>query len=84
MTVTAQERFSELVDSGGFLTTRGANFIEALVRQVNENEPLSGAGSPEGVETANPGKQYWDTAGTAGNILYVKKTGTGNTGWILV
>jgi len=84
MTVTAQERFSELVDERGFLTTRGANFIEELVRQVNQNEVASGSGSPEGVVTANPKKLYMDEGGTAGNILYVKKTGTGDTGWILV
>lgn len=84
MTVIAQERFSELVDSNGYLTQRGASFIEELVRQVNQNEVISGTGSPEGVVTANPKKLYMDESGTAGNILYVKKTGTGNTGWILV
>jgi len=84
MTITAQQRTSALVDSEGFLTTRGANFIEELVRQVNQNEIVSGTGSPEGVVTANPKKLYMDESGTAGNILYVKKTGTGDTGWILV
>lgn len=42
---------------------------------------LSGAGSPEGVVTATVGTAYRDT--TNGN-LYVKATGTGNTGWALV
>lgn len=41
----------------------------------------SGAGSPEGVVTAEPGVVYWDTAGQA---LWAKNTGTGNTGWVLV
>lgn len=42
---------------------------------------LSGSGSPEGVETAGPGRTYVDTA--TGD-LYVKQTGTGNTGWVMV
>lgn len=41
----------------------------------------SGAGSPEGSVTAEPGVVYWDTAGQA---LWAKNTGTGNTGWVLV
>lgn len=40
---------------------------------------LSGAGSPEGVETADPGVTYLNTSNER---LWVKKTGTGNTGWI--
>lgn len=43
---------------------------------------LSGAGSPEGVITANPGTTYWNT--TAPKELWVKDSGTGNTGWELV
>lgn len=42
---------------------------------------LSGSGSPEGVETAGPGRTYVDT--DTGD-LYVKQTGTGDTGWSLV
>lgn len=84
MTIIAQQRNYEIVDERGFLTTRGANFIESLVRQVNENEVVSGSGSPEGVLAANPKKLYMNESGSAGSILYVKKTGTGNTGWILV
>lgn len=49
-----------------------------------DREVMQGSGSPEGVVTATPTRLYMDTAGTAGNILYVKKSGTGNTGWILV
>ncbi len=39
---------------------------------------LSGSGSPEGVETANPGTTYWDATG---KVFWVKDTGAGNTGW---
>jgi hypothetical protein len=40
---------------------------------------LSGAGSPEGVETANPGTTYWNTSDRS---LWIKDTETGDTGWI--
>ena len=84
MTVIAIERNSQLVDRNGFLTLRGAEFVEKLTLLVNKNEVLSGTGSPEGVVEAEPKRLYMDDTGTAGNILYVKKSGTGDTGWILV
>lgn len=37
-----------------------------------------GAGSPEGVVTANPGTIYFDSTGDS---LWIKETGAGNTGW---
>jgi len=62
-----------------------------LVRAVNYclenvalNTPITGAGSPEGVVTANITQRYMDTSGVAGSILYIKQSGSGNTGWILV
>lgn len=42
---------------------------------------LEGTGSPEGVVTAGPGTRYTNTTGGAGTTLYLKETGTGNTGW---
>ncbi len=41
----------------------------------------TGEGSPEGVVTANPGCIYQRTDGGASTSLYVKTSGTGNTGW---
>ena len=41
-----------------------------------------GTGSPNGVVTASVGSIYLDTAGGAGTTLYIKETGTGNTGWV--
>lgn len=38
-------------------------------------------GSPEGVFTAPVGSLYLNTAGGASTTLYVKTSGTGNTGW---
>lgn len=42
----------------------------------------SGAGSPESVVSAPVGSLYTRTDGGAGTTLYVKETGSGNTGWV--
>ena len=42
---------------------------------------LSGSGSPESLVTAPPGSMYLRTDGGAGTTLYIKETGSGNTGW---
>ena len=55
-----------------------------MTNEVNARSLLIGTGSPEGVVTANIGTEYMDDAGTASAIKYIKKTGTGNTGWILI
>lgn len=38
-------------------------------------------GSPEGVLTGRVGDLALRTDGGAGSVLYVKESGTGNTGW---
>ena len=45
---------------------------------------LTGTGMPNGVVTANPGIYYTDTAGTNGAWRWLKKSGTGNTGWEVI
>lgn len=82
--ITAVERFSKIAEPDDTMTLRMAEFIEALALQVNQNIPTSGTGSPEGVVTAEPFKTYLDTAAAAGSNFYVKKTGSGSTGWQLV
>lgn len=42
---------------------------------------LAGNGSPEGAVTAKVGSIFARQDGAAGTALYVKGTGTGNTGW---
>lgn len=41
----------------------------------------SGAGSPEGVVTAPVGSLYTNRSGSTSTTLYVKTSGSGNTGW---
>lgn len=41
-----------------------------------------GVGTPEGAVTAVVGSMYQRTDGGAGTSIYVKESGTGNTGWV--
>jgi len=43
---------------------------------------IAGTGSPEGVRSAPVGSLYLRSDGGAATSLYVKETGTGNTGWV--
>jgi hypothetical protein len=42
---------------------------------------MSGSGSPESVVAAPIGSRYWRTDGSTSTTLYVKTSGSGNTGW---
>jgi hypothetical protein len=42
----------------------------------------TGTGSPEAVVTASPGALYLNLSGGTSTTLYVKTSGTGNTGWV--
>tara|TARA_R110000796_G_scaffold152325_1_gene268831 strand:- start:4 stop:909 length:906 start_codon:yes stop_codon:yes gene_type:complete len=42
----------------------------------------SGSGTPESTITAVPGSLYMNSAGGENTSLYVKESGTGNTGWV--
>lgn len=44
----------------------------------------SGVGSPEGVVTDAVGSLYSNTTGAPGSTLYIKESGAGNTGWLLL
>lgn len=44
--------------------------------------PLTGTGTPEGAVTAGRGTMFLRTDGGAGTTLYIKESGTGNTGWV--
>jgi hypothetical protein len=43
---------------------------------------LTGSGTPENVVKAPVGTLYTNRTGGAGSTLYVKESGTGNTGWV--
>lgn len=45
---------------------------------------LTGAGTPEGAQTAPVCSRYLRTDGSTGTTLYIKESGSGNTGWVAV
>ena len=75
-----------IFNEDGTVTIEFSTWVEL----VSNLCPLTGSGSPEGVVEAsnNPPRQYMDTAGAAGSILYVKRdsdiAGDRKKGWILV
>lgn len=59
--------------------------IIAGITQLSLNAGViwrSGSGTPEGSVTAPVGSLFTRTDGGAGTTLYVKESGTGNTGWV--
>ena len=51
--------------------------------QLNSGpEWISGTGTPEGAVTASVGSLFSRTDGGASTTLYVKESGSGNTGWV--
>lgn len=51
---------------------------------VTSGNLRSGSGSPEGSVTAPVGTMYQRTDGSTGTTLYIKESGSGNTGWVAV
>lgn len=68
------------IDSSGLLSLSGARIT--LNTATASRAIIYGAGSPESSITASPGALYLNTSGGTGTTLYVKESGTGNTGWI--
>lgn len=65
-------------------TGNGGNTTELdnrLKRLEAKNWEIHGRGMPNGVVTAPVGTTYVDEAVTNGALKWIKKTGTGNTGW---
>ncbi|OLV20112.1 hypothetical protein [Deinococcus marmoris] len=65
------------VHFSGVMTQGGSPDAPAISRTV-------GTGSPEGVITANPGSEYTRTDGALGTLKYLKATGVGKSGWVLL
>ena len=72
-----------IVDDNSKMQQQFRGWTQEITAAINELQVLTGTGSPEGVVTANPTRLYMDNNGTAGVIVYIKQTGSGNTGWVL-
>jgi hypothetical protein len=75
------------MSTGAFsLTTAAAGAASLAVASILPGAGTaiwtSGSGTPEGAVTAPVGSLFTRTNGGAGTTLYVKESGSGNTGWI--
>ena len=68
----------------GHNTTTNKSIVASGDITVNGENAIitAGSGTPEGVVTAIRGSLFMRTDGGAGTCLYVKESGTGNTGWV--
>ena len=57
------------------------SIVRLLQLLLGANVIRYGTGTPEGAVTAPIGTLYINRSGGASTTLYVKTTGTGNTGW---
>jgi hypothetical protein len=71
------ENASGLYFSTGIVPSRWV-----VAGSIGDPRILKGTGTPESVVTAKIGVQYINLSGGAGTTLYVKESGTGNTGWV--
>lgn len=67
------------IENGGSLTFFSST---AAVKFSAGNTMSSGTGTPEGALVASPGSMFLNSVGGAGTSLYIKESGTGNTGWV--
>lgn len=70
------------VSSGIFSYTRMKMVANEYMFEGTASGDFIGNGSPEGVLTASAGSTYRNRLGGSGTTLYVKESGTGNTGWV--
>jgi hypothetical protein len=69
------------ITADGKMEAEFARWVTDVTRLLNNLEPLTGSGSPEGVQVASAGRWYVDTAAAAGGGIYFKEAGDGDTGW---
>lgn len=78
--VLVNEKAGALILEAQSGTARVASSTKRV--EINDIVFITGTGSPEGVHTAPKGSLFMRTDGaTANEALYVKTSGTGNTGW---
>ena len=93
--IAAVEAESAAASSAGNATTQAGtattkageasdSAIAAAASAASMSLELRGTGMPNGVVTAAVGTYYTDTAGTNGAWRWLKTSGTGNTGWVVV
>ena len=69
-----------IVDGNGRPNRELIDWMEEFLR--SQQAFLTGEGDPEGSVTAPVGYLYLRSDGGASTTLYIKESGTGNTGWV--
>lgn len=72
------------VDSYAVEMWDGSSWVEVIPGGIPVDLLWSGTGSPEGVVTAAVGSIYLQTDGLDGATLWLKTSGVGNTGWVVL
>lgn len=79
-------RLAPSIDNAKVLGNSTARFSDGYLTRLRPGAGAviwtSGVGTPEGVVTAVVGSMYTRTDGGANTTLYIKESGTGNTGWV--
>lgn len=77
-------QLEDFTDPARKLTRMAAQWLQRMLDTVNRlnSRVISGSGSPETVVTAPVGTLYLRQDGGASTTLYIKESGSGNTGWI--
>lgn len=70
------------ISGTSFTYTRIKMMANEYMFEATATGSFVGTGSPEGVVTASSGSIYHNRTGGAGVSIYVKESGSGNTGWI--
>lgn len=78
----AQDGFTNHLTTSGAVTFARSINPAGFAMNASNVIWLTGAGTPEGAITANVGSIFTRTNGGAGTTLYIKESGTGNTGWV--
>jgi len=69
---------------GDVATEEMRGWMEAVTKLLNFLDVAEGSGSPEGVLIGQKKKMYLNNTGSAGTLVYIKTTTTGNTGWVAI
>lgn len=68
------------LDSVGVLRLRN----DIVIDSTNNVRIITGTATPEGAVTAGVGSTFHRRNGASGTTLYIKESGTGNTGWVAI
>ena len=79
--LSAPNKTDKIAMETGEMQNRFYAWVIEVTNLLNNLEPLVGSGTPEGSVVASVGRWFVDQD-TVGTGIYLKETGTGDTGWV--